>query len=357
MSFIIFPGVITPPLTPGAVPYGTGSQVLMNTQGTAGQLLQSNGGSAPTWITPSGIPPAPLTAGGVVYGTGTAVAVSAAGTAGQVLTSNGTGAPTWSGAGTGDVVGPSSATDNAITRFDTTTGKLIQNSAATVADTTGTITNAGEYVAAGGSISTVAFGSTTGTTDTGIFFPGADIVGFSSAGVERMRIPAAGGVQAVTTISVGNATPAASGAGITFPATQSASADVNTLDDYEEGTWTPSVGGNATYGIDVGGRYVKIGKTVTVWGKIQIATLGTGSSSLISGLPFSMANNGLEGNGACGYFNVLAVNVITPQCYVVTGLAIVGFYSITTPGTGVSSVSIFGNNARMYFTVTYETSA
>ena len=36
--------------------------------------------------------------------------------------------------GTGDVVGPASATDNAITRFDLTTGKLIQNSLVTVAD-------------------------------------------------------------------------------------------------------------------------------------------------------------------------------------------------------------------------------
>jgi len=37
--------------------------------------------------------------------------------------------------GTGDVVGPSSATDNAIVRFDTTTGKLIQNSGVTINDT------------------------------------------------------------------------------------------------------------------------------------------------------------------------------------------------------------------------------
>lgn len=41
------------------------------------------------------------------------------------------------GGGTGDVVGPASATDNAIVRFDSTTGKLVQNSAVTVADTTG----------------------------------------------------------------------------------------------------------------------------------------------------------------------------------------------------------------------------
>lgn len=59
-----------------------------------------------------------------------------AGTAGQVLTSAGAGSvPVWSTNGAGDVVGPSSATDNAIARFDTTTGKLIQNSVVTVGDT------------------------------------------------------------------------------------------------------------------------------------------------------------------------------------------------------------------------------
>jgi len=43
------------------------------------------------------------------------------------------------GAGAGDVVGPASATDNAVARYDSTTGKLIQNSVVTVADTTGVI--------------------------------------------------------------------------------------------------------------------------------------------------------------------------------------------------------------------------
>jgi len=41
---------------------------------------------------------------------------------------------TYAGGGTGDVVGPASATDNAVTRFDTTTGKLVQNSAVTISD-------------------------------------------------------------------------------------------------------------------------------------------------------------------------------------------------------------------------------
>lgn len=51
-----------------------------------------------------------------------------------------------SGGGNGDVVGPSSSTDNAITRWDGTTGKLIQNSVVTVSDT-GTVSTPQGYVA------------------------------------------------------------------------------------------------------------------------------------------------------------------------------------------------------------------
>lgn len=46
------------------------------------------------------------------------------------------------GAGLGDVVGPASATDNAIVRYDATTGRLLQNSTVTIADSTGAIAGA-----------------------------------------------------------------------------------------------------------------------------------------------------------------------------------------------------------------------
>lgn len=68
-------------------------------------------------------------------------------------------------AGAGDVAGPASATDNAIVRFDGTTGKLIQNSAATIADTTGDIT-AGKFngvtISGTGTVSGSASGTNTG---------------------------------------------------------------------------------------------------------------------------------------------------------------------------------------------------
>jgi hypothetical protein len=60
---------------------------------------------------------------------------SQTGNAGKFLTTDGTDASWATIAGGGDVVGPASATDNAIARFDSTTGKLIQDSVVTVSDT------------------------------------------------------------------------------------------------------------------------------------------------------------------------------------------------------------------------------
>jgi len=54
MSFILQAGTIIPPLTAGGVAYGTGAQALMSAAGTTGQVLTSNGTSAPTWTTVGG---------------------------------------------------------------------------------------------------------------------------------------------------------------------------------------------------------------------------------------------------------------------------------------------------------------
>jgi len=90
-----------------------------------------------------------------------------------------------------------------------------------------------------------------------------------------------------------NATPSASGAGITFPATQSASTDANTLDDYEEGTWTPTwsvSGGTITANGWTSGKYTKIGSTVFLWGYISYNShTGSPSGALsIANFPFAI---------------------------------------------------------------------
>ena len=83
--------------------------------------------------------------------------------------------------------------------------------------------------------------------------------------------------------------------GIEFPATQVPSANANTLDDYEEGSWTPVIGGDGgtsgqAYSSQVG-RYTKIGTLVAVYFDVALSTKGTiTGNAIISGLPFAAAN-------------------------------------------------------------------
>lgn len=81
------------------------------------------------------------------------------------------------GSGSGDVVGPSSSTDNAITRFDGATGKLIQNSTATLSDD-GTFAN----------VNAVVFDTspTTPTTEGSLYWDSAD-------GIQTLNVVMAGG--------------------------------------------------------------------------------------------------------------------------------------------------------------------
>jgi len=113
---------------------------------------------------------------------------------------------------------------------------------------------------------------------------GTDSMVFATATTERMRLNSTGA------LVLAGGTTTANGVGITFPATQSASSDANTLDDYEEGTWTPSIGGTATYSVQ-SGLYTKIGRIVTLSYDMTITTIGTGSSNTISGVPFTTTNS------------------------------------------------------------------
>jgi hypothetical protein len=220
---------------------------------------------------------------------------------------------------------------------------------ATITTGTGVVTalgvntgTAGAFVVNGGALGTPSSGTVTNLTGTAsININGT--VGATTATTGKFTT-----VQAATTMGVGGTTPSASGAGISFPATQSASTDANTLDDYEEGTWTPSVGGTATYTTQAG-RYTKIGNIVYIQGQINILLLLTGSASTLSGLPFSAASGSSEGGFNVTYFSGLAVNVIQPVLGVDGSTSSCTVYSRTTAGTGSSAVSVFGNGARLFF--------
>jgi len=110
---------------------------------------------------------------------------------------------------------------------------------------------------------------------------------FKTQATERARFNATGA------LVLAGGTTTANGIGITFPATQSASSNANTLDDYEEGTFSTSMNlkfGGANVGMVYGDRkaqYVKIGKMVLVNLYIYLTTKGssTGQAS-IEGFPF-----------------------------------------------------------------------
>jgi hypothetical protein len=113
-----------------------------------------------------------------------------------------------------------------------------------------------------------------------------------------------------STIGVGGATPSTSGAGITFPATQSASSNANTLDDYEEGTIAEASLGLAygtagtssfTYS-DRKGTYTKIGRVVYFTIDIRLASFSKGTASgelFIVGLPFAQRTTSGYDNARC----------------------------------------------------------
>lgn len=135
-------------------------------------------------------------------------------------------------------------------------------------------------------------------------------------GVTAGALTVTGG-STLTTLSLSGASTLAgvvtlTGGQIIFPATQVPAAGVNTLDDYEEGTWTPVLGGSGgtagqAYTTQVG-RYTKIGKRVTVEGYIVLSAKGTITGNCqIQGLPFTQENTANYFSSGCvSYWDTLA---------------------------------------------------
>jgi len=75
---------------------------------------------------------------------------------------------------------------------------------------------------------------------------------------------------------------------IKFPSTQIPSSDVNTLDDYKEGTWEPLDNSGAGLTFTLGAcTYTKIGRIITAHFDITYPTTADGSNAIVSGLPYT----------------------------------------------------------------------
>jgi len=145
---------------------------------------------------------------------------------------------------------------------------------------------------------------------------------------------------------------------LAFPATQNPSANANTLDDYEEGTWTPTLMfALATTGITYSnqlGRYTKIGRTVIATGNIMLSSKGTAAGAAqIGNLPFIAANDTIYAavpTWSSGMSSVVGamLMMVKPNdnklnCY----------HTNNGAGVGLSN-SNFSNTSQLCFTAMYD---
>lgn len=145
-------------------------------------------------------------------------------------------------------------------------------------------------------------------------------------------------------------------AGIQFPAIQVASTDVNVLDDYEEGTWTPVLRlGGLTTGITYSsqeGISVKIGRNVFFTGVIALSSKGTATgAATLAGLPGS--------NTAFRFVNFFAFGLAAGSynigAYVSFGATpIIELYNqITGSGVAITDADLT-NSSTLYFSGWYQ---
>jgi hypothetical protein len=165
-----------------------------------------------------------------------------------------------------------------------------------------------------------------------------------------------------TSVNIATTALPLAGGQITFPAAQNASADANTLDDYEEGTWTPVIGGSGgtsgqTYSAQVA-HYIKIGKLVIASFDVAVSNKGTITTDVqIQGLPFTSLNSGAAvGFASCvAYFGDLSTNWIALSLAVVPNSTAATVYGRQSAGAAVSTLATadISNTTRLTGTAVY----
>lgn len=143
---------------------------------------------------------------------------------------------------------------------------------------------------------------------------------FHRASGESMTIESDGNV----TIEDGNLI-LASGHGIDFSATSDATGSSSELlDDYEEGTWTPSMSSGSVSGNEC--QYTKVGNLVTLRGSLSdISDNSTNSDITVTGLPYQAgSNNRAVGATMFRYFS--KTNAIHMNAYLGQNDSTLSFY-------------------------------
>jgi hypothetical protein len=148
----------------------------------------------------------------------------------------------------------------------------------------------------------------------------------------------------------GNLIQGTAGKGINFTAnTPAAGMTSQLLNWYEEGTWTPSVGGDATYFAQTG-RYTRVGRLVTFTGTLYLNLIGTGSTTTISGLPFTASQRSAVCFGEVGG---LATSVVALYGLINSGATTISIRGATAASAANASITAFQNVTYLDFSGQY----
>lgn len=321
------PTLTTPNLgTPSAATL-TNATGLPLTTGVTGTLPFGNGGTGQTSYTDG-----QLLIGNTATG-GLSKATLTAGTNITITNGNGTIQIAASGGASGDVTGPGSSTDNAIARFDGTTGKIIQNSAVTVADTTGIIA---------GTQGVTFSGSTSGTTL---------LQANATAGSTTITMPAATDTMAVLAASQAFTNKTYNGLTITSSTGTLTITNGKTLSVSNTLTFT----GTDSSSVAFGGGGTVLYTTSTIPLTVGSTTIASGTNTRIlynnSGVLGEYTVTGSGTTAVLSTTPTFTTSIITPKVIGGTGTTGTQLTFQTTTGNGTTDAFAFvgGNNGATTF--------
>jgi len=163
---------------------------------------------------------------------------------------------------------------------------------------------------------------------------------------------------ATGTMVVSGTTPSLNG--ITFPATQVASAGANTLDDYEQGTWTvtltPTGSGSITLKSNANlGSYTKIGRLVTITAGLDVDSVSMPAGAVAINLPINPASSSEREffGGVSLLVNNSATNCTNYVALIEQTSNRIGVYLGNATGVSATSAGNIIASTEIFFTATY----
>ena len=191
----------------------------------------------------------------------------------------------------------------------------------------------GSVVSGTSSLAGIVMGDTSADDQGGVIYNNdGDYLYFRTGGAERARI--------------------LNGGGLTFNGDTAAA---NALDDYEEGTWTPSLtSGTPTYSVR-SGRYTKIGNIVRLRCAIKLSAWASpsGGEVTVTGIPFNSTTGAYDHDWGAVHISSKPTDHVV-VCGVDTNNVFFRRQDVTNADNGVVGTQIDADTGVM-FTVTYQT--